>query len=128
MRLVALAFVLVTLYGLPEAKNWHNYFWAAWSVLLFSLLAIAPRGLYDGRFERWSRRHEVLSGALVTVFMFVPGFMLLTDHFSDRTSLLIAGLIAPGVAALSVYGGRRRRRGNMDEGSWFAVDDESSSR
>ena len=124
MRLLALALVLFTLYGLPDAEGWHDDLWAVWSVVFFSLLAIAPRGLYDGRFELWSRRHDALSLALVVVFAFVPGFLLLSEHFSDRTSLLIAVLMAPGPAALAFYSGRRHRRRSVHEGSSSAVNDE----
>ncbi|MFF0266458.1 hypothetical protein [Kribbella sp. NPDC004536] len=61
MRLLGLAVLLCLLYGLTEAKGWREHLTGVSEVSLVSLVVIAPRGLYDGRFKRWSDQHKVLA-------------------------------------------------------------------
>lgn len=127
VRLFALSILLVCLYALPEAAGWHDYLWATWSLLLTGFVAIAPRGFYDGRFERWTREHEGLASVLTAGFVVFLGLLFLSDLFAVRTSLLIAAPLGLVLGVSSRLSGRRRHR-NVDEGSASDVDGEPSSR
>ena len=127
LRLLALALLLVVLSTLPEVRDVHDGLWAAWSLMLTGFVAIAPKGFYDGRFERWTREHNRLSSLLMIGFTVFLGLVLLSDRFGVRRSLLIAGGLGLVLGLLSLTDVRKSRR-HADEGPASEVDDEPSSR
>ena len=102
MRLLGLAVLLCLLYGLTEAKGWRQHLTGISEISLVSLIVIAPRGLYDGRFQRWSDRHKVLAWLPAAVFIGVVGFLVLSDIAEDWKFGLIVLLGCGCVAVLQL--------------------------
>ncbi|MEV4266529.1 hypothetical protein [Kribbella sp. NPDC049584] len=124
MRLFALAGALFTAYGLTEANGWHDFASGASALVLLSLGAVAPRGLYDGRSAPWADRHKVLSWLLAAVFLGPAGFLAVSAFVDDWKFGLF--VMIP-VAALTVASLIASRRGvNTDEGSSSGLDDDPS--
>lgn len=108
MRLFALAFLLVFLYALPEARSWHDYLWAAWSLMSTGFVAIAPKPFYDGRLEQWTGRHKVLSSVLFTLFTGFMGALMVSAFAADWKFVTLLFLGIGCVAAVDWVRGRRR--------------------
>jgi hypothetical protein len=82
-RLFALAIFLFSLYGLTHAEDWRDYIeggtWCLWT----ALFAVAPRGLYDGRFAAWANLRKAPSTLLVLVFLLPTAFTSVTAFADD---------------------------------------------
>ncbi|WP_432885869.1 hypothetical protein ACQPYH_02355 [Kribbella sp. CA-245084] len=116
--------MLFTVYGLTEAKNWHDAASGASLLVLLSAVVVAPRGLYDGRAAPWAVRHKVLSWLLMAVFLGAGGFLAVSEFVGDWKFGLF--VLIP-VAAMSVV--RLvvdHRRASMTEGSASGVDGDPS--
>ncbi|WP_427886682.1 hypothetical protein ACQHIV_28225 [Kribbella sp. GL6] len=82
-RLLALAVALVSLYELTGAKTWHDGLSAASVLLWASMLAIAPRGLWDGRAQLWSKNHPLLWWPATALFVSAAGFLAVSGFTED---------------------------------------------
>ena len=123
-RLFASAGVLFTVYGLTEAKNWHDSVYGASVLVLLTFVVVAPRGLYDGRATPWAGGHQVLSWVLTALFMGAAGFLAVSAFVSDWKFGLF--ILIP-VAAMSVVRMiADRRKLSTDDGSPSGVDDDPS--
>lgn len=109
-RLFALAIFLFNLYGLTGANTWHDGLSAAGVCLWTGLYAIAPRGLYDGRADAWSKRHKVLSGLLVTVFLAAAGFLAISGATDDWQFVLTMLVFFVVLAIAKSWAARTKRR------------------
>lgn len=83
MRLFALSGLLFSIYGLTEARGWHDVLWGVSVCLLLSVIVFAPRGLYDGSWGPWMARHQALSGAVGMVFLSAAGFLAVSGVVED---------------------------------------------
>jgi hypothetical protein len=82
-------------------------------VLLCGLMlmnAIAPRGMYDGRFETWASTHRLLSSSLVFVFLGLLLLVTLRDFFNIWTSMIISVAVAGVATVFGVWRSQVRRR------------------
>jgi hypothetical protein len=126
MRLLALAIVLFSLYGLTTAEHWHQALSAASVCMWAGLFAVAPRGLYDGRVDSWAQAHKVRSSLVAAVFLSAAGYLAFSGIADDWKFGLT---IVVGVVCLLVA--RKiadRRTANADEGPASGVDGGPSSR
>ncbi|GAA1599890.1 hypothetical protein GCM10009804_65660 [Kribbella hippodromi] len=125
MRLFALAFALVLLYALTEAADWHDYVKGGSEFMLAGLIAVAPRGIYNGQLDAWTKRHKALSGLMLVVLAGVMGFIAIPDIVADWKFALAVGLPAGCLAVFSPA--LRRRLVKTDEGPASEVDGDPSS-
>ncbi|MGZ0149408.1 hypothetical protein ACXJJ3_20255 [Kribbella sp. WER1] len=109
LRLFALAILLFNLYSLTGARTWHDGLSAAGVCLWTSLLAIAPRGLYDGRADAWSKRHQVVSWLLMMVFLGLAGFLVISGIADDWQFGLTIFVILVGLAIARSLAARTKR-------------------
>ena len=94
---VAAVFCLQLLFG---EHGPHDVVWTVVECTLMMLIAIAPRGLYDGRADAWERNHPIASGTL----MFVVLSGLLMWCLADYVAWWLAAAIAlPGAAVLATW-------------------------
>lgn len=75
---------------------------------LMSVTVFAPRGLYDGRFAAWSRRHVVLSAALIVAGMAGCSFVVLSTVFGQRIGVLVGVPAGMAFGAFAAYLDRKR--------------------
>ncbi|NUR94415.1 MAG: hypothetical protein HOV67_04055 [Kribbellaceae bacterium] len=94
--------------------------------LLAALYAVAPRGLYDGRFESWARTHTVRSSLVFALFMSAAGYLAFSGIADDWKFTLFISIAL--VATMVVLQTARRLAGNADEGPPSGVDSGPSSR
>ena len=94
--------------GLFEEHRPRDIVGAVFFGCLMLTVATAPRALYDGRSDTWSRAHPVLSGTGVALFLGFCLYMLLSDFLDTGLSLLIAVPSALGLSAFATWGWSRR--------------------
>jgi hypothetical protein len=69
------------------------------------LQAVAPRGLYDGRFDAWLRAHPVVNAGLTFLLLETALYVVLSIFLTDWLGVVIALPLAAG-AAWAVYRAR----------------------
>jgi hypothetical protein len=100
MRLFAVAFALFSLYGLTRAEHWREYVFGATWCLWMGLFAVAPRGLWDGRFAAWANLNKVRSTLLILTFLVPAGFIAVTSFADDwKFGLFITVGVSIGLTA-----------------------------
>jgi hypothetical protein len=118
MRILAVVVGTAQLVGLivnADDAQLDDILWGIVVVIMMSILAIAPRALYDGRVTAWERSHPVLSVGLMTPFLGTGAFALLADWLGYGLSAVVA---YPGLALLmfvSARWGRGVREGSPPE-------------
>ena len=68
--------------------------------------AVAPRGLYDGRFTAWLRAHPVVNAGLTFLLLATALYLGLSSFLPDWLGGVIALPPAAGLAAWVVYRAR----------------------
>ncbi|NIK58209.1 hypothetical protein [Kribbella shirazensis] len=102
-RLASAAIAVLFAVGLMNARELTDVFRGILGCSLMLLTAIAPKGLYDGRFKAWTPRHRILSGALV--FLVLGGIFLfmLSDYIAPWLAAVCAFPLSAAFAAWSTY-------------------------
>jgi hypothetical protein len=105
-RIVAGAFAVSCALRLITAHNLHDVLWTVYVCGVLGLGAVAPRGLYDGRFEAWLRAHPVVNAGLTFLLFGAPLYWILSSFLADWLGVVIALPLAAGAAAWAVYRAR----------------------
>jgi hypothetical protein len=91
---------------LITAHNFNDVLWAVFVCGGLGLNAVAPRGLYDGRFEAWLRAHPVVNAGLTFLLLATALYLGLSSFLPDWLGVVIALPLAAGLAAWVVYRAR----------------------
>jgi hypothetical protein len=105
-RVAAGAFAVSFALRLITAHNLNDVLWALFVCGGLGLSAVAPRGLYDGRFEAWLRAHPVVNAGLTFLLLGTALYLVLSSFLADWLSGVIALPLAAGFAAWVVYRAR----------------------
>jgi hypothetical protein len=73
---------------------------------VLGLDAVAPRGLYDGRFTAWLRAHPLVNAGLTFLLLGTVLYLVLSIFLTDWLGVVIALPLAAGAAAWAVYRAR----------------------
>jgi hypothetical protein len=114
-RVAAVVLLVINGLSLFEEHRPRDIVEAVFFGCLMLTVAIAPRALYDGRSDAWSRAHPVLSGAGVALFLGFCLYMLLSDFLDTGLSLLIAVPSALGLSVSATWGWSRRVKADQSE-------------
>jgi hypothetical protein len=100
---VAAVFVALRLI---TAHNFNDVLWTVYVCGVLGLGAVAPRGLYDGRFTTWMRAHPVVNAGLTFLLLGAPLYWILSSFLTDWLGVVIALPLAAGSAAWTAYRAR----------------------
>ena len=99
--------------------NAHELIAIIWGVLACSLMlvnAIAPKGLYDGRFSAWTQQHPIMSGVLGFLVLGGSSLALLSDYVDSWLAAVVALPLSAAFAAWNTY----RLRHHAKDVTWSA--------
>jgi hypothetical protein len=116
LRIIAAVVAVVYGFQLIFDHSLANVISTAVLCPLFLTFAIAPRGLFDGRFDVWTRRHRVTAGSLVFVFLGALGMSALADTIGWWPALGITVPVAGVLAWFGAYVARPRSERTGDAG------------
>jgi hypothetical protein len=105
LRIVFGAGAVITALGLITADEPSDVVVAVGVCGSLGLHAVAPRGLYDGRFDAWLRAHPVVNAGLTFLLLETALYLVLSIFLADWLGVVIALPLAAG-AAWSVYRAR----------------------
>jgi hypothetical protein len=105
-RVVAGVFAMIFALGLITAHNLNDVLWAVFVCGVLGLGAVAPRGLYDGRFTAWLRAHPVVNAGPTFLLLGTVLYLVLSGFLPDWLGVVIALPLAAGLAAWAVYRAR----------------------
>lgn len=105
-RITSAAMAVLFAVGLRNAHELIDVFWGVLACSLLLVNAIAPRGLYDGRFNAWTRKHPIVSGGLFFLILGGSALAVLSDYVD---MWLAAVIVLPLSAAFAVWATYRDR-------------------
>jgi uncharacterized membrane protein YbhN (UPF0104 family) len=105
-RVVAAVTAVVFPLQLISEHSLNDTLWAVVIFAIMALNAIAPRGLYDGRFNAWMQDHPLVNGGFVFLILGAGLFSILSDYFATWLCAAIAIPVAAGFAVFMVYRSR----------------------
>jgi hypothetical protein len=105
-RVISAGFAVLFAVGLTDADELVDVIWGILACSLMLVNAIAPKGLYDGRFNAWTQKHPFVSGGLAFTVLGGSALALLSD-FID--SWLAAVIVLPMSAAFTAWITHRQR-------------------
>jgi hypothetical protein len=105
-RLTSAVIAVLFAVGLKDARELVDVIWGVLACSLMLVNAIAPRGLYDGRFNAWTEKHPFVGGGLVFIVLGGSAVALMSD-FID--SWLAAVIVLPMSAVFTAWITYRRR-------------------
>jgi hypothetical protein len=105
-RIAAGAFAVSFALRLITAHNFNDVLWTVYVCGVLGLGAVAPRGLYDGRFTAWLRAHPVVNAGLTFLLLGTALYLGLSSFLPDWLGVVIALPLAAGAAAWTAYRAR----------------------
>ena len=100
LRIISAAIAVLFAVGLSNAHALTDVFGGALACSLMLLTAIAPKGLYDGRFSAWTRKHPIANGSLIFLVLGGCLLMLLSDYIA---AWLAAVIVVPPSATFAAW-------------------------
>ena len=105
-RIISATAAVLSAVRLFYAHELADVFWGVVVCALLLLNAIAPKGLYDGRFDAWTQKHPIVSGSL-TFLILGGGFVFLLSDYVAKW--LAAVIVLPLSAAFVAWMSYRER-------------------
>jgi hypothetical protein len=105
-RLTSAVFAVLFAVGLKDAPELVDVIWGVLACSLMLVNAIAPRGLYDGRFNDWTQKHPLVGGGLAFIVLGGSALALMSDFIDSR---LAAVIVLPVSAAFTAWMTCRQR-------------------
>jgi hypothetical protein len=99
-RITSAAIAVLFAAGLMNADELTDVLWGVLACLIMLLNAIAPKGLYDGRFNAWTQKHPIASGSLIFLVLGGSALSLLSDYVDKW---LAAVIVLPLSAAFAAW-------------------------
>lgn len=100
LRIISAAIAVLFAVGLSNAHALTDVFGGSLSCSFMLLNAIASKGLYDGRFSAWTRKHPIANGSLIFLVLGGCLLLLLSDHIA---AWLAAVIVVPPSATFAVW-------------------------
>ncbi|MEV0804704.1 hypothetical protein AB0I34_43935 [Kribbella sp. NPDC050281] len=99
-RITSVGLAVLFAVGLRNAHGLIDVFWGVLACSLLLVNAVAPKGLYDGRFNAWTQKHPIVSGGLVFLVLGGSALAVLSDYVD---SWLAAVIVLPLSAAFVAW-------------------------
>ncbi|TCM48949.1 hypothetical protein [Kribbella sp. VKM Ac-2568] len=106
VRIVLGAVAVIWALGLITADEPSDVVFRVFFCGSLGLQAVAPRGLYDGRFNAWLRAHPVVNAGLTILLLGTALYVGLSIFLADWLGVVIALPLAAGAAAWAAYRAR----------------------
>jgi hypothetical protein len=99
-RITSAGIAVLFAVGLIHAHELIDVIWGVLACSLMLVNAIAPKGLYDGRFNAWTQKHPIVAGGLLFLILSGSALALLSDYID---SWLAAVIVLPMSAAFVAW-------------------------
>lgn len=108
-RIISAALAVLFAVELINAHRLIDVFWGALACSLMLMNAIAPKGLYDGRFDAWTRKHPMASAVLLFIVLGGIALAVLSDYVQLWLAAVIVLPLSAAVAPWAAYRGSAPR-------------------
>jgi hypothetical protein len=109
-RITSAGIAVLFAVGLTNADRLIDVFWGVLACSLMLVNAIAPKGLYDGRFTAWTRKHPIVSGGLFFLILGGSALALMSDYVDTWLAAVIVLPVTAAFAAWVTYRERATKR------------------